>query len=215
MNNKFRHYSLIDETIQKFHTLLAVVFSKSVAQRENPAKGFNEPTLTPFEKKQSVGFMRVNYSGEICAQALYHGQMIATKNPIVHTLLATTVKEEADHLVWCQERLDELGGHASYLNIFWCTNSFLIGLLTGLSGDSLSLGFVKETEKQVEAHLANHLRKIPMIDLKSRKIVESMRQDEIQHGQKASSNGAKELPYLIKKLMTFHAKIITTLSYWI
>ena len=215
MSDEFRHYSFTDKTIQKFHTLLKTVFSKLVAQRENPAKELSESRLTPFEKTKSIGFMRVNCSGEICAQALYHGQMVTAKNPIIHTLLATAAKEETNHLAWCQERLNELGGHASYLNIFWYVNSFLIGVLTGLSGDALSLGFVKETEKQVEAHLANHLRKIPTTDLKSRKIIESMQQDEIQHRKKASSSGAKELPCLIKKLMIFHAKIMTTFSYWI
>ncbi|MFK3617324.1 2-polyprenyl-3-methyl-6-methoxy-1,4-benzoquinone monooxygenase [Coxiella burnetii] len=215
MSNNSRHYSAIDEAILQGQAMLETLFGKPVAQRENPAKGLSQPALTSAEKKQSIGFMRVNHSGEVCAQALYHGQMATAKNPAVRALFTTAAKEETDHLAWCQERLDELGGHTSYLNAFWYTNSFLIGLLAGLSGDPLSLGFVEETEKQVEIHLADHLRKIPSSDLKSRKIVDYMQQDEIQHGLNARSSGAKELPYLVKKLMAFHAKVMTTLAYWI
>lgn len=216
MSNKLPNYSVIDEAILQCHIFLEIFFNKPIAKRKNPAKELNEQlSLTSAEKKKSVGFMRVNHSGEVCAQALYRGQMVLSKKPTVRTMLATVVEEETDHLVWCRERVNELGGHISYLNIFWYANAFLIGLLTGFAGDSLSLGFMEETEKQVEAHLAGHLHKLPLTDKKSRKILEQMQKDEIKHRQKAKSAGAKELPYPVKKLMAFHAKVMTTLTYWI
>ena len=216
MGNNLRNYSVIDEAISQYHIFLEILFNKPMTKRENPAKGLDEQScLTPVEKKQSVGFMRINHSGEVCAQALYRGQMVLSKTPTVRAILATAAEEESDHLAWCQERVNELGGHVSHLNIFWYTNAFLIGFLTGLAGDRLSLGFVEETEKQVEAHLADHLHKLPLIDTKSRKILEQMQKDEIKHGQKARSAGAKELPYPVKKLMGLHAKIMTALTYWI
>lgn len=217
MSNNLRHYSVIDEAISQHHAFLETLFNRPMmAKRENPAIGLDEqPPLTPAEKKQSVGFMRVNHSGEVCAQALYLGQMVLSKKPTVRVILATAAEEETDHLVWCQERVNELGGHVSYLNIFWYTNAFLIGFLAGCAGDRLSLGFVEETEKQVAAHLAGHLHKLPLTDTKSRKILEQMKKDEIEHGKKAKSGGAKELPYPVKKLMALHAKVMTTFSYWI
>ena len=216
MSSRLPHYSIIDETILQCHIFLEIFFNKPMAKRENPAKGLDkQPSLTPAEKKRSVGFMRVNHSGEVCAQALYRGQMILSEKPTMRAILETVVKEETDHLVWCQERVNELGGHVSYLNIFWYANAFLIGLLMGFAGDSLSLGFIEETEKQVETHLAGHLHKLPLTDIKSRKILEQMQKDEIEHGKKAKSAGAKKLPYPLKKLMALHAKVMTTLAYWI
>lgn len=213
MNTNPRRYSLIDKTIWQCHSLLETLFIKPVEQQKNPATGFNEHELTSTEKKKSIGFMRVNHSGEVCAQALYHGQMVTVRNHDIRTLLADTAEEERNHLVWCQKRLNELGGHVSYLNFFWYINSFLIGLLAGLSGDSLSLGFMEETEKQVVAHLASHFYKLPSMDLKSRKIIEQMQRDEIQHRKKANVSGAQELPYPVKKLMSLQAKVMTTLAY--
>lgn len=215
MNTNPRRYSLIDKTIWQCHSLLETLFGKIVVQQENPSAGFNEYELTSAEKKKSIGFMRVNHSGEVCAQALYHGQMTTVNNHNIYTLLASTAEEERNHLAWCQKRLNELGGHVSYLNFFWYMNSFLIGLLAGLLGDSLNLGFMEETEKQVVAHLASHFHKLPSTDLKSRKIVEQMQQDEIQHKQNATTNGAQALPYPIKKLMLLQAKVMTTLAYWL
>ena len=159
--------------------------------------------------------MRVNHTGEVCAQALYRGHMIAVRSNSVHNLLQKAVIEETDHLAWCHERLRELGGHRSYLNMLWYWNAFFIGVLAGIAGDSWSLGFVTETEKQVEAHLAKHLNQLPKNDVKSHRIVEKMKADEMQHGQSAAAAGAKELPYLIKKCMALHAKIMTTVAYWI
>ncbi|AKQ33181.1 2-polyprenyl-3-methyl-6-methoxy-1,4-benzoquinone monooxygenase [Candidatus Coxiella mudrowiae] len=215
MRNNLRHYSVLDEVILQYHNFVETVFNQSRARRQSPAKELSEPVLTHSEKQNSIGCMRVNHSGEICAQALYRGQMILSQNSAVQSMLATAVEEETDHLAWCKDRIEELGGYTSYLNIFWYSNAFLIGLLAGASGDLWSLGFVEETEKQVEAHLENHLHKLSSVDVKSRKIVEQMQKDEVSHGQKAKSAGAKELPYTIKKLMGLHAKVMTTLAYWI
>ena len=215
MNNNLRHYSFFDEVILQCHNFIETVFNQPRAKRKNPAEKFAEPVLTPSKRWDSIRFMRVNHSGEICAQALYRGQMILSKNSMIRSMLATAAKEEIDHLVWCKDRIEELGGHVSYLNIFWYINSFLIGLLVGAAGDQLGLSFIEETEKQVEAHLENHLHKLPIVDIKSRKIVEQMQKDEISHGQKAKLAGAKELSYNIKNLMSLHAKIMITLAYWI
>ncbi|WP_304985622.1 2-polyprenyl-3-methyl-6-methoxy-1,4-benzoquinone monooxygenase [Coxiella-like endosymbiont] len=215
MRNNLRHYSVLDEVILQCHNFVETVFNQSRASRQNPAKEFPEPVLTHSEKQNSIRCMRVNHSGEVCAQALYRGQMILSQNSAVQSLLATAAEEETDHLAWCRDRIEELGAYTSYLNIFWYINAFLIGLLVGAAGDRWSLGFVEETEKQVETHLENHLHKLSSVDVKSWKIVEQMQKDEVSHGQKAKSAGAKELPYTIKKLMSLHAKVMTTLAYWI
>ena len=215
MNNNLRHYSILDEVVLQCHNFIETVFNQSKAKRSSPAEELNEPALTRFEKRNSIGFMRVNHSGEVCAQALYHGQMILSQNSAIRSILATAAEEETDHLAWCKDRIEELGGHISYLNFFWYSNAFLIGLLAGVAGDQLSLGFVEETEKQVDLHLENHLHKLPSADIKSRRIVEQMKRDEVLHGQKAKLAGAKELPYSIKKLMGLHAKVMTILTYWI
>ncbi|WP_211923788.1 2-polyprenyl-3-methyl-6-methoxy-1,4-benzoquinone monooxygenase [Coxiella endosymbiont of Amblyomma nuttalli] len=216
MNNSLRYHSVIDKTILQWHALLEILFNKPITKRENPAKRLDKQIpLTHLEKKKSVGFMRVNHSGEVCAQALYRGHMVLSKNPTIRAMLAQAVEEEIDHLAWCQERVNELGGHVSYLNVFWYINAFFIGFLTGFAGDHLSLGFVEETERQVEIHLANHLRKLPLTDIKSRKILKQIQKDEIKHGEKAKSAGAKSLPHPVKKLMAFHAKVMSTLAYWI
>lgn len=208
-------YSIIDKVILQCHNFIETIFNQSKAQRLSPAKDLAEASLTPYEKQKSIGYMRVNHSGEVCAQALYHGQLILSQNSEVKQLLAIAAMEETDHLSWCKERIYELGGYTSYLNIFWYINAFLIGLLVGAAGDRWSLSFVEETEQQVSAHLENHLYKLPAVDLKSRSIVKQMQIDEMSHGQKAKLLGTKELPYSIKKIMSIHAKVMTTLSYWV
>ena len=215
MNNNFRYYSVLDEVLLQCHNFLETVFNQSRAKRSSPAEELTEPALTPSEKWNSIRCMRVNHSGEVCAQALYHGQMILSQSATLQSVLATAAEEETDHLAWCKDRIEELGGHVSYLNFFWYINAFLVGLLAGMAHDQLGLGFIEETEKQVEAHLENHLHKLPSSDIKSRRIVEQMQKDEVSHGQKARLAGARELPYSIKKLMGLHAKVMTILAYWI
>lgn len=210
-----RHYTPLDHVIMQVNNGLAALFSDVKSSRANPAKNLQEPTLNCDEKKQSIGYMRVNHTGEVCAQALYNGQAVTARSEETRAMLKKASLEETDHLSWCHERLKELGGHRSYLNVFWYGNSFLVGMIAGLAGDQWSLGFVEETEKQVAAHLESHLKKLPTHDVKSRTIVTQMKADEMQHGASAKEAGAAELPTAIKKLMTLHAKVMTFTAYWI
>jgi ubiquinone biosynthesis monooxygenase Coq7 len=157
--------------------------------------------------------MRVNHVGEVCAQALYQSQKILARSPETRAMLDHAAQEEMDHMAWCEERLSELGSHTSYLNPLWYAGSFGIGLLAGLAGDRWSLGFVAETEKQVEKHLNSHLETLPQTDLRSRAIVDQMRMDEIEHGQSALDAGGQPLPEPIKKIMAGASKIMTTAAY--
>jgi ubiquinone biosynthesis monooxygenase Coq7 len=151
--------------------------------------------------------------GEVCAQALYQSQKILARSPETRAMLDHAAQEEMDHMAWCEERLSELGSHTSYLNPIWYAGSFGIGLLAGLAGDRWSLGFVAETEKQVEKHLNSHLESLPLADARSRAIVDQMRRDEIDHGQSAWDAGAQPLPQPIKNAMEAISKVMTTAAY--
>lgn len=210
-----RHYTLADKIINQADDFLRTLFTDLHSCRENPAKNMREPILTPAEKKQSEAMMRINHVGEICAQALYQGQALVAKSPSTRESLEKASQEEKDHLAWTHERLKELGGHRSYLNVFWYMNAFMIGVLAGVASDQWSLGFVEETERQVSAHLSAHLGKLPAADSKSRVIIEHMKRDEEAHAAMANQLGAEKLPGPIKMLMKGHAKIMTTLAYWI
>jgi ubiquinone biosynthesis monooxygenase Coq7 len=157
--------------------------------------------------------MRVNHVGEVCAQALYQSQKLVARNSEIKEMLDRSGQEELDHLAWCETRLKELGSHTSYLNPFWYAGSFAIGLAAGLAGDKWSLGFVAETEKQVENHLESHLKKLPEEDGRSRAIVDQMRLDEIEHGQAAVHAGGVSLPEPIQKIMQAMSKVMTTAAY--
>ena len=157
--------------------------------------------------------MRINHVGEVCAQALYQAQKLLARDPQIGAMLTQAGQEELDHMAWCEERLSELGSHTSYLNPFWYSGAFAIGLAAGLAGDRWSLGFVAETEKQVERHLDHHLNTLPMNDERSRAIVDQMRLDEIEHGQAAWQAGAQALPEPIKKTMGLVSKIMTATAY--
>jgi ubiquinone biosynthesis monooxygenase Coq7 len=157
--------------------------------------------------------MRVNHVGEVCAQALYQSQKLLARDSQIQEMLDHSGREEMDHLAWCETRLKELGSHTSYLNPFWYAGSFAIGLLAGVAGDKWSLGFVAETEKQVENHLESHLEKLPQEDNRSRAIVDQMRIDEIEHGQAALHAGGAQLPEPIQKAMQAISKLMTTTAY--
>jgi len=157
--------------------------------------------------------MRVNHAGEICAQALYFGQMAMARSPEVYQTLEAAAEEETDHLAWTAQRLQELQSHRSYLNAFWYLQAYLIGLAAGLAGDRWSLGFIEETEQQVTHHLEGHLCRLPLADTKSRKIIAQMRIDEQRHGKTAAQAGARPLPKPIKLLMAAQAKVMTTLAF--
>ena len=174
------------------------------------------PPLTPEETKNSGSLVRVNHTGEICAQALYRGQAFLADNPKTRSYLLQAAAEENDHLAWCQARLKTLNTHPSYLNFFWYTHSWLIGLTAALWSDSLSLGFVVETENQVIAHLNTHLEKLSKSDIKTRLIFEQMKKDEAHHAQTALQEGAMTtLPKPIQILMRWVSKIMTTTAFYI
>ena len=204
----------IDRFIVEFDTALRSVIGGANAQRPTPGmeSGANA-ALDSEQRKHAAGLMRINHVGEVCAQALYQSQKLVARNSEIKEMLDHSAQEELDHLAWCETRLKELGSHTSYLNPFWYAGSFAIGLAAGLAGDKWSLGFVVETEKQVENHLQSHLNKLPEEDHRSRAIVDQMRMDEIEHGQAALHAGGVTLPEPIQKIMQAMSKVMTTTAY--
>jgi len=172
-----------------------------------------DASLTPDEKRESAALMRVNHAGEVAAQALYHAQALFARDPEVREFMLNSAREETDHLAWCETRLRELGSRPSVLNPLWYAGSFGIGALAALLGDRASLGFVAETERQVEGHLAGHLDQLPEGDTRSRAIVEAMRHDEVGHGEKAQSAGGVHLPGPVRELMRRTARVMTHTAY--
>jgi ubiquinone biosynthesis monooxygenase Coq7 len=204
--------SLLDRFITEFDVALRSLAGGAQARRAMPTAE-NANALDSAERAHAAGLMRVNHVGEVCAQALYQSQKILARSPETRAMLDHAAQEEMDHMAWCEERLSELGSHTSYLNPIWYAGSFGIGLLAGLAGDRWSLGFVAETEKQVEKHLNSHLETLPMADTRSRAIVDQMRLDEIDHGQSAWDAGGKQLPQPIKIAMEAISKVMTTAAY--
>ena len=202
-----------DHFLINFDRALRVVSGQAKASRRNPANGHADKSLSEAEQKHSAGLMRVNHVGEVCAQALYDSQAVFSKSPQVRQQFAHSSIEEEDHLAWTAERLQQLNSHTSVLNPLWYVGAYACGLVAGRCGDAISLGFVVETEKQVEAHLASHLQALPLTDEKSRAIVEQMRLDEIEHGAAAHNLGASDLPAPVKALMRGMAKVMTTTAY--
>lgn len=182
-------------------------------QRSNPAITISEPVLSPTEARHVAGLMRVNHSGEVCAQALYQGQGLTARDPQVRAQMQEAAAEETDHLAWCEARLAELNSQPSLLNPLWYSGAFLIGAVAGLLGDQYSLGFVAETEKQVSRHLQSHLQKCPVQDNKTRAILEQMNEDETRHAQTALNAGGVSLPKPVQTVMAWVSKIMTTSSY--
>lgn len=177
--------------------------------------GYGDEPLSEAERWEAAGLMRVNHTGEIAAQALYEGQALIARSHATRALLNKAAREETDHLAWCEMRLRELGSRPSLLNPLWYAGSFAIGALAAAFGDRASLGFVAETERQVEGHLDGHLSRLPGRDSRSRAIVQAMREDEIAHGGAAQAAGAAELPAAVRKLMRHTARIMTRTAYWI
>jgi ubiquinone biosynthesis monooxygenase Coq7 len=193
---------------------LRSVFAPARGSRPLPASG-PEPDLTEAERRASGALMRVNHTGEVAAQALYHGQAFVARDEGTRQMLLRAAREETDHLAWCETRLTELQSRTSYLNPFWYAGSFAIGALAATFGDRVSLGFVSETERQVEGHLDDHLSRLPARDTRSRAIVEAMRTDEISHGAAARAAGGQELPAPARALMKHTARVMTRTAYWI
>ena len=208
MNNE-RHYTFFDKLCLGLdQAVRALMDNAKTSGTPNPAKGTEENLLNEEERKHSAALMRINHAGEICAQALYHGQGIVSRSKDTQEKMQQAALEEGDHLTWCRERLGELGSHTSYLNPLWYAGSFCIGMVAGMIGDKWSLGFVVETERQVIKHLEGHLHLLPQKDQRSYKILTRMEQDEAKHRDEAIAAGAHELPDLIKKTMTLTAKIM-------
>ncbi len=182
------------------------------AGRPSPAAALSEPDMSAAERRASAALMRVNHAGEIAAQALYNGQSLVARSEATHELLANAAREERDHLAWCAARIDELGGRPSLLTPFWYAGSFGIGVLAGLRQDAESLGFVQETERQVEAHLRDHLQRLPAHDAKSVAILSRMAEDEVHHGRTATLAGGQELPAPIRGCMKLGGEILRRIA---
>lgn len=211
-----RRYSIIDRVIIEADKALTTVIGKpETTERPAPDSDLKEHELTVQEQRLSLRLMRVNHAGEVSAQALYQGQALTATLPEVRTAMEQAALEENDHLVWCQQRVNYLGGHASVLNPVWYAGSFLMGAVAGQVGDKWSLGFVAETEKQVVQHLEEHLAEISIRDEKSRAILEQMKMDELHHGTLAVNAGGAALPAPIKLVMRIMSKVMTKTSYWI
>ena len=201
----------VDRLIHGFDGFLRTVARvKPEAQNPTPAKGALDDPLTDAEIKLSSGLMRVNHTGEICAQGLYNGQALFASDQATGEALTKAAEEELDHLAWCRERLDELGARPSILDPLWYTASFALGAGAALISDKVSLGFVHATEDNVERHLREHLERLPKNDHASRQILKQMLDDEIRHGQTALDHGGQELPKPIRRLMWEGAKLMTT-----
>ncbi|HTF94950.1 MAG TPA: 2-polyprenyl-3-methyl-6-methoxy-1,4-benzoquinone monooxygenase [Cellvibrio sp.] len=212
-----RHLSLIDNFIINADRALRTLTAGSdmTCERPSPARPLDEADLNDSERKQAAALMRVNHTGEVCAQALYQGQALTAKLPQVRSEMEHAAEEEIDHLVWCQERIDALGSHTSYLNPVWYGLSFAIGAGAGLISDKVSLGFVAATEDQVCKHLQSHLEQLPVTDLRSRAVVEQMLEDEARHADMALSAGGYNFPTPVKGIMTLVSKAMTQTSYYI
>lgn len=214
--NAFRRYSLFDQMCLGVDQALRSVFNNpKTTGRPYPAANEIEARMTHEQRKHSAALMRINHSGEVCAQALYHGQGIVSRSSLVKEKMEQASLEEGDHLAWCIMRIHELGGHASYLNLLWYIGSFSIGFTAGLVGDQWSLGFLAETENQVVKHLEKHLKLLPTEDKKSHHILKQMQLDESVHRDEAIEAGASVLPLPVKKLMTFASKVMVKTTYWI
>lgn len=184
------------------------------AGRESAGHGGDEPL--PEEKRRlSAALMRVNHTGEICAQALYSGQALVARDPRVRAVLQTAGNEERDHLAWCRVRLEELHSRPSFLDPLWYAGSFAMGVASGLAGDRWSLGFLAETESQVERHLEGHLQRLPPEDESSRAVLEQMREDENRHGAAGRAMGAAELPLPVRLAMQAASRVMTRTAYWV
>jgi ubiquinone biosynthesis monooxygenase Coq7 len=209
-----RNYSPIDRLIIGFDEALRVATGNAdAAKRENPAKEVPEVVMDEDNRQHAAGLMRINHAGEVCAQALYAGQAATARNPEVQAEMQKAADEEIDHLSWCKDRLDELESHPSRLDPLWYAGSFAIGAVAGLAGDGWSLGFLKETENQVEAHLAGHIQKLPPEDARSRAILDQMKIDEAKHARMAEDSGAYDLPQPVRRLMKITAGAMKAIAY--
>ena len=209
----FRRNSPIDHLLAVVDQALNLGNSHAVAARANPAQTLTSPEPDARDRRLVAGLMRINHTGEVCAQALYLGQAAVAESTDTRAHLLQSAREEHDHLVWCDARLREIEARPSLLNPLWFAGSYLIGAGAALFGDRVSLGFVVETERQVEAHLDDHLDRLPLADRRSRAILETMQREEIEHGQHALDRGAVELAAPVRRVMGFCADVMRFVAY--
>ena len=212
-----RTLSFADRLLAAADRALRTVAAPPVASRSSPTLGsaLPEPELSDAERRDAAALMRVNHVGEVCAQALYDAQALATRDPAMRALFERAASEETDHLAWTQTRIEQLGGRTSLLNPLWYSGAFAIGLIAARAGDRMSLGFMAETERQVEQHLDSHLERLPADDHLSRSVVEQMKEDEVHHAESAIGLGGATLPLPARWAMRFAAKVMTTTAHYI
>lgn len=208
-----RSLSVVDRVLVEAQRALSTVAGSPRAERENPGFSDEMPSLSDEERVHAAGLMRINHVGEVCAQALYCGQALVARDPATRSHLLHAAQEETDHLAWCASRLRELDARPSLFNPLWYAGSFGIGLLAGLRGDGYNLGFVVETERQVEAHLEEHLVSLPAADARSRSILSQMKIDEARHGADALHAGARELPPPLPSVMSLASRVMKAVAY--
>ena len=210
-----RTYTTTDVVFLLADDALTTLFGRPrTTGRENPGATVDEGQLSTFEKAQSARLMRVNHSGEVCAQALYRSQALTARSDALKKRMVQAAREENDHLRWCEDRIETLGGKKSLLNPIWYAGSFALGAVAGLIGDRWNLGFLAETERQVEKHLEGHLDRLPESDARSRAVVRQMKEDELSHATSALRAGAAELPDPIKSWMRLTSRVMTKTSHW-
>jgi ubiquinone biosynthesis monooxygenase Coq7 len=209
-----RRLSLLDQLITEADSVMRTITNRGhSAGRPSPSEGHDDTALSEKERQHVAGLMRVNHTGEVCAQALYQGQAVTARLPTVRTEMQQAADEEIDHLVWCEERLRELDSHTSYLNPLWYGLSFGLGAVAGAIGDEVSLGFVAATEERVCRHLRDHLKQLPEEDRRSRLILQQMLDDEQRHGENALDAGGRDFPQPVKDAMSAVSKLMTESSY--
>ncbi len=206
---------MIDQLILEFDKALRTVFAPARSVRPVPGDELPDAALEDDERRHAAALMRVNHVGEICAQALYQGQALMSRDPAIRESLQQASDEETEHLAWTERRIAELGGRKSLLNPLWYGGALAVGMVAGRFGDRWNLGFLAETERQVEAHLKSHLESLPAQDRKSRAIVEQMKADEVEHAETALRLGAQELPAPVKGVMKLAARVMTRTTYWV
>ena len=206
---------MIDSAIIEFDKVLRTLFCRAPTIRDVPGRDLPEPPLSAAEKKHAGALMRVNHVGEICAQALYQGQAMTCRNPEVRQALEQAGREETEHLAWTERRIEELGGRKSRLNPVWYAGALSFGVVAGKLGEGWNLGFLAETERQVEAHLDGHLSRLPEADTRSQAVVRQMKLDEKEHADMAVRLGARELPGPVKTAMRLAARVMTSTAYYL
>ena len=206
---------MLDLLITEFDKGLRTLLAPAPTLRAYPDDGLEEAEMSDAERRHALGLMRINHCGEVCAQALYQGQALTARDPAAREALKQAAWEETEHLAWTERRIAELGGHKSVFNPVWYAGSLAMGVTAGLLGDKWNLGFLEETEYQVEAHLNEHLESLPAQDDKSRAIVSQMREDEVRHAETAHELGAAKLPLPVKGLMHVTSLVMKKSSYWV